>query len=164
MFFHVFLLPPPSLSPLPYPYNVMFFKTLTKMKIKTSKRPIRQEKPKQSKRKEKIHKNTTEFLFYVGQVLLGLGPGPGVWLICPVTFSWRKLIFPLPTDISCRELLGFLVSGRSWCLLLPVSARTLPGLVIHACVHMCMNPVKTVFLECLHLWLLLFFCLFHIDP
>lgn len=37
----------------------------------------------------------------------GQGPYPRVWSIYPVRLYWRKLFFPLPVDVNCKELFDY---------------------------------------------------------
>lgn len=51
------------------------------------------------------HTNSIMFTWYWPTVP-GYGACPKLWLINPVTFRWRELIFSFPNGINCKRLLG----------------------------------------------------------
>lgn len=90
----------------------------TKTKIKTIKRPMRQNENDEAKGSRKFT-DTPLDLCCVG--LLGMGPALEVWLIYPVRLHRRKQIC-LSQWVSIAG--SFLVRGGTQCPLHPVSAST----------------------------------------
>lgn len=83
------------------------------MKIKTSKRSsLKKKKPKQSKRKENFHKNTTE-LSCVGQLIRGMSPARSN---TPGDIQLEKTDFPV---VKGLQRVSWLVVGADvYCSLL----------------------------------------------
>lgn len=75
----------------------------TKMKLKA---PYKQTLlPKKTKPKTKYQTNTHRVHFVL--VTPGHETCPGMWLIHPTTFHWRKLIFPFQAITNCKQNLSY---------------------------------------------------------
>lgn len=89
----------------------VFFLLFPKKKYKIKNQ---NEQKNNEKGMPKLNKNLTQTkkqIIKTNQILCWpstprYGTCPGVWLICPVTPLWRKLIFPFPATINCKSLLG----------------------------------------------------------
>lgn len=145
-FDHIF--PSTNFSPNLFHYYLPTHQIFS-LKKKKSKRPIRQKKvPKQNEMKQKVHKNTTQFIFG-WSTIPEHGACPVVWLIHPL--YWR-------TDLPFTR--GYQLQRASWLAVRALSA-SLSGLepVQLLCTLQCLefvcavSPVMSGVIH--HLWFIL---------
>jgi hypothetical protein len=108
-------------------------KKISNKKIEIKKKEEKKRKypkpPSSSREREKVYKNTIELILGLPSWVWACSE---LWLIYQERLHWRKLIFPLPVGINCRELH---VRVGNPCLLSPLTTVTPSSLNLSISCH-----------------------------